>query len=753
MQAVSSAWRSNQNQILVDESFLEVTLELADPEALSGASATDNGSMFFSNTAQIVDGLSKNVATYAMLEQNQWILDQSRDVLGTSWGDMGFVSAALSSADLSFSIAPRVLVSFDQIHEPLIPGITIVWGRSYGEYAVDFTVTAYNGSTAIAHKVVTGNADVTSYVFIDIKNYDQIAVTVQKWQFPYRRARIESVLAGIAITYRKNNLISFSQEMIADPLSASLPKYSIAYDVDNVSGDFDPNNLTGLSPYLIERQRIEAQYGYKFDNTIEWIPAGTFFLSEWRSPQNGVTASFKARDTLEFMTAEYYKGVYAPSGVSLYSLALSVLTEANLPLKADGKVNWYLDDSLKTIYATAPLPRASLAVCLQIIANAACCSLRFDRKGLLIIAPAPIVDFVGSATVTSNGEMPFSNVSEIIDNSTTDLIQYATLETSKWILNSEFATLNENSQNVGYASAAICDMDGFFSSPPILTIAMQREITNLIPELTIKWGGGEFAIDFTVTAYNGGTIVASTPVTGNANIESVVNINMQYYNRITITIHKWNVPGRRARIQAIPTGPEYQISTFNSFRRPEIELSKPLAGVTVAAIKHSVETQVTVLFQGDMLIDGTRTIVINYAQAATNVAASVTGGVLVAAKYYSLACELTITGGDVNITITGNQLRAIETLATLNTGKSGDVQPVKNPLVNTLDRAQIVAEWVATHIMTRTNIKANWRADPRMDVLDIVSVQNKYSWQPVQMTRVNYKYNGAFHGSGEGRTV
>ena len=43
MQNVSQEWKDNQNNQLVKESDIEISLKLTDPDAYEDASATDNG--------------------------------------------------------------------------------------------------------------------------------------------------------------------------------------------------------------------------------------------------------------------------------------------------------------------------------------------------------------------------------------------------------------------------------------------------------------------------------------------------------------------------------------------------------------------------------------------------------------------------------------------------------------------------------------------------------------------------------------
>ena len=43
MQNVSNDWKSVQNQQLVNESYIEISFSIADPDAIADASAKDNG--------------------------------------------------------------------------------------------------------------------------------------------------------------------------------------------------------------------------------------------------------------------------------------------------------------------------------------------------------------------------------------------------------------------------------------------------------------------------------------------------------------------------------------------------------------------------------------------------------------------------------------------------------------------------------------------------------------------------------------
>ena len=388
MQEVSQAWISAQQQALVPMSYVEVSLTVGDPEAEADAEASSNGDLYIANTPAIVTMEDQSPVKYAMLEDNLWGLDGTFDVVPDSepYGENGYIGSALCGADGTFADpVPTLTVSFSKVYTAIIPGITVRWSDTYEEYATDFTVTAYNGDTQVAQKIVTGNSAVQVVVSVDIENYDRIVITVQKWCLPYRRARAEAVTVGIVQTYTKTGLMSYEHTISVDPLSGELPNAEITFEVSNLDGQYNPDNPQGVEKYLVERREITARYGYLLDDRVEWIPAGVFFMSEWNCPQNGITATFTARDGQEYMT-DLYTG--ASTG-TLYAIADAAFTQAGLPEKSGGGNRWEIDSSLNNITAAgdADLSAYTIKEVLQLCANAACCVLYQDRQGVFHIEP------------------------------------------------------------------------------------------------------------------------------------------------------------------------------------------------------------------------------------------------------------------------------------------------------------------------------------------------------------------------------
>ena len=390
MQTVSENWKNAHKRTILNESFVEVSLDIADPEALAAASSQDNGAVYISDSSKVTDGVDNTPTPYCTLEQNLWCLDGNRKAIPESnFGDSSYVGDVLSDDTCLFRAKlPVITIDFSKVFDILIPGVTITWSPTYGEWADTFVVIAYNGDTVVAEKEVVGNKSVKSIVFTDIIGYDRIEIIIKKWCLPNHRARVEEIFVGLNKVYGKADLFDYSHSQSVDPVSTSLPKFEIKFSINNVNGEYNPHNAKGLDKYLMERQEIKSRYGLKMDDgSVEWINGGTFYLSEWYAKQNGMTADFTARDLLEFMSATYHDNVTSIAQRSLYDLALTLLQYADLPLNSEGTERWVIDDSLKTIYTYAPLPEDTIANCLQLIANASECVLYQDRNGTLHIEP------------------------------------------------------------------------------------------------------------------------------------------------------------------------------------------------------------------------------------------------------------------------------------------------------------------------------------------------------------------------------
>lgn len=371
MIAVSDAWKDIHQRFILPEGHIEIKCEVSEVGLQELAVPSGTNEAVFSNVSRVTDNEDSSVAPkYATNELNMWVLDGSVSVLPDSapYDTRGYVS--------DISETGSVTLKLPEVRTVAIPGVTITWSNLYGEYPPVFTVTAKNGENVVAELTVTENTEKTCLVELELVNYDSVTVTVHNWCLPYRRARIESIILGHALTLTKNDILSFTHEQHGDVLSAEIPKNSIEFSLNNLDGRWNPSNPTGLERYLSERQRLTVRYGFTMDDkSIEWIKAGTFYLSEWSAPSNGIEARFVARDALEFIISETNETDITDTLKNLAEMAVG-----SLPAEVE------IDDSLAN-YTTHYKGDATSAVILQKCANASGSVIRYDREGVLHIEP------------------------------------------------------------------------------------------------------------------------------------------------------------------------------------------------------------------------------------------------------------------------------------------------------------------------------------------------------------------------------
>lgn len=382
MIAVSDTWRTAQLQTVVPEGFVEITYDVTEPGLQEAASAASNGETTYSQVVDIVDTSNKVHPQIATLEQSIWGLNGAFTLLPDTkpYEDAGYVGALQSNAVGIFANPPVITISFASIREQPIPGVTITWSSAYGEYATRFRLTAFVGSTQVFTQEFNNDA-VTTLCELTLSGYTSIRIEVLAWCLPHHRARIERVFLGVQKTYTKSDLLSYTHSQLGDLLSAELPKNSVNFSLNNVDGMWNPDNLTGNVRFLAEQQQISVRYGYKLGDAVEWVDAGTFWVSEWETPSNGLEVRFIARDLLEFM-ADTYQGIREGT---LYAIAQAALIQADLPRQRNGTPRYSLSDSLKEfrIDFSEDESEYTCAEIVQLCANAGCCVMFQDRQGVL----------------------------------------------------------------------------------------------------------------------------------------------------------------------------------------------------------------------------------------------------------------------------------------------------------------------------------------------------------------------------------
>jgi len=395
MQSTTQAWKETMGCYAAEDrprllplSYVEVRYTVNDPAAQADATPKDNGALPFVDISEVTVDRDKNYIKMATCEHNIWALDGTVKAKPDIYeGDTGFIGNEQCSDACTFTKNPMITVTFSKTHAIVIPGITVTWSSTYQEWARDFIVRAYNGGTLVHTYNVTGNTDVSSVVGEDVSGYDKIEVEVLKWCLPNRRARIEEIIVGVFNVFTKADLMSFSHDSSADLLSFKLPSDEITFELANQDGRWNPDNTQGTYRYLLEQQKVRARYGYKINGFTEWLKGGTFYMSEWNTPSNGITAKFTARSVFDLMAEKY--ALPSNKTMTLTALIKSAFTQCGI-----SEDEYTVDSSLDSITVTLPSGGSgsteyneTCASTVQLSANAACCVIRIDRSGIAHVEP------------------------------------------------------------------------------------------------------------------------------------------------------------------------------------------------------------------------------------------------------------------------------------------------------------------------------------------------------------------------------
>ena len=381
MQNVSQQWIEAQSGIIVPEAFVRIACRVYDPTVQQLAVASSSSAIEESDVIALTQE-TENGDSPAYLGLNTWILDGSNGEYIDEATDVRFVGDAVSDADCEFPSTQAISVDWDSAQTSVIKGITIQFDPL--GIAADFTVSVKNGGNTVWTESVSSNYSEKYELLRDFSGFDGIVIEFVKSALPQTRVSVHSIFIGVSLVFEKRDLVSYNAKGIVDLLSSSLPSYGVSFTLANIGNRFNPDNPTGLTKYLSERQEVDVSYGYRIDNAIEWIPGGVYWLSSWDTPQNGITSKLTARGLTEWMD-DTYTGTLNDT---LYNIAAAAFTQAGIPQLNDGTNRWEIDSSLASITVNITDDYShTIAETLQLCANAAKCVMYEDRNGVFHITP------------------------------------------------------------------------------------------------------------------------------------------------------------------------------------------------------------------------------------------------------------------------------------------------------------------------------------------------------------------------------
>lgn len=618
MVEVSDKWKEKFNETLVPESFVEITCGITEPGINKKATIVTSSAAPFSTFHNIALSDNASISRYSTGEPNLTVLDGSCNIVPSSppYGTTGFLSAEI----FDDSNHPVIRLELPSENKSSVPGVSICWSTVFGEYATDFSVSAYLGTSKLKTVTVNGNKSVRSDVEVELSGFDAVEIEVLKWCLPDRRVRVEQVKIGRYLVFDKTKILSYSHSSARDPISGQLSQESISFSLDNSDRTWDSVNPQGIYKYIYERQPVTVRYGMDVDGKTEWVSGGMFFLSEWSVPANSIEASFSARDSFLYLMSTTYTG-------RKYGTLYEMCYDALELLEAD-EITFDISDELKDYSADISSDGSSYknSDILQLAANAAGMALYQTRDGVITIKRAyefgsgtdveditllnnyswPEITFAQNLlnVTTSVGNKTYAypenpsgrGVSQSLSNA---LLSESTLEKSRNALTESYSVLsNRRKATLEYRASPITDALDFvkihhqfdYSATLLLTNVsytyngcfkgklegyMMADVKSLIVDKsneTLEWGQS-----VVITATLSPASQDSPKISWSASPEGIVSLHVLTNTEGKSTCQvKWNSPGT-----AVVTASAGGNSASCSFITTEYYLSNIPEGKTV----------------------------------------------------------------------------------------------------------------------------------------------------------------------------
>lgn len=293
--------------------YMSAVLGIFSPDLTFGAITHSPQEAAVSRPLQIQNEITELAANYATLEPNRWLLDGTWDLMPDDPADLdgesGFVSAAISSADGTFSSPPWVEMAVNNV--PVLQICTLYFPTAfYDGVPADFTVDIKQNGTVIHAETVTGNT--LSYVKTNaftVYRPDAIRLTVTRWSLPGRRFRLVEFFPGLYERLSGDTLQAITVKQQADVSCMSLPYGTATIVVDNADRRFDPRNKNGVFQSIEERQGIPISAGVELPNgEIEYKRIGIFYQSAggWKTSNNSITIQWSLVDIIGLLSSRTF---------------------------------------------------------------------------------------------------------------------------------------------------------------------------------------------------------------------------------------------------------------------------------------------------------------------------------------------------------------------------------------------------------------------------------------------------------------
>lgn len=707
MYQTSQEYKESMKRPVRNQSYMKIQLGLINQEAQQTAGLSDtNKYNDFSDAESIFN--QHTVRRYATYESNFWKANGISFFLPEKKSD--YRKDGITSTNL-FEESFHVKFVFG-CGKSDIKGLTIKFGRNY---PTKFTIVTDN-ATSFEYEN-TEELFKSDDVF---ENTESIELVITEMNVPNARVRIDYIIFGLGLEYDDEWISEASSNTTLSAINEDLPESEFKVTLCNDNQLFNVDNPSSDINFLESGQKVNVMMGYMLDDgNIEWIKMHSLYVSEWSADDSSATIT--AVDILKYLDEKYYKGIYYKDGISLYDLAVLVLTDAGL-----NEDEYYIDSYMKKVYVHNPLPNVTHKEALQIIANAGRCIMDYDRNGKIRIRVA----FKPTYDTTSNGETYFSNA-PTIDN-LTEKNQYATCEQNFWKADGKKLFVpTDHHQDTGYISASISDENGRFDVNPMLTRTLEAKYKAY--GIMINFSGN-LPKKIVIRTYADDVLNNTLIITSGIEQATEINCDFPEYDRLEIEFPETE-PNSRIHIDYLSLGAEtsYSLEYDDLYSTPVGTQLEKIKNVKVSRSLYSKSatkedlTSETITYSGENQIYYLNDPCYGYSVAISNAKSGQSAKIVSSGAYYvEVAFSGVKTGENIEVAITGYKYNVATSYYSQPVHNRGTEKEWKNPLISFDDHCQEVAKWLADYFASGIEYELDYRGEPAIDCGDVIGQENKY---------------------------
>ena len=713
-------------------SYLRVTIGLINQQAQASAYIPERDVYtYYSDLVKPMDNY-KVQELYATCDQDYTTVDGSMYFLPKDAADV-VLNQGIVTDGLQGEIEIRFPVQYD------IKGLTVEFGKAY---PVEFTIISDNRTLN-----VTNNADghyVTEEIFEGATFLRFVPAAMVNGQ---SRFRINQITMGIGVYFDSKKILSATKKEHISPISEELPTIDFDVTVDNKDRAYDVENEESTVNFLEIGQQVEVLYGQAMDDgTIEWIPGTSLALKSWSADDTEM--DFQASDCFDGMDGTYYRGQYHPNGMSLYDIAVDVLSDAQVDYR-----NYWIDPYLKDVLVVNPMPVVMHKEALQLIANAGRCILYQNRAGRIILKSSFVPDMVA----TSDNETYFSHAAAILDHAKKETYalsgqDYTGVSSTQYFLPRQ--TDGITYLNTGYVSEAVAGDDGLFADNPTVGITMEAAYKCF--GLTLEFG--QNCPDTVVFhAYYNGALQEDYMVSGLTQTY-VVSHEFPEFDFLELEFVR-GCPNNRVVLDNITFGDstdyilEYGVELTKTpkgtqlARVRELQVVRTIYNLSTEDTKELVRETIAVTEQDNQytfyLSNASYDLSVGLIEPSEGQTATIIGS----SAYYATV-ELTGIAGATEVAVMGKEYLITQTKVSRQLNPTGSLETWENPLVSDGAHAANLADWIGDYLKSDREYDLQYRGEPRMDANDIAFLENKYVPDLlIRVTDHTLKFNGGLSGT------